>query len=131
MRAEIPPQKPEEEESEDKDTPRSITPPPVVKADLRPAMLSLQKLREKIPEEPRKRITRSAAQKIPTVRASNLDAQAPRGPSRWTLLRCIVLIAMVMALGSWYFLGSRQASLKMDWIYSSLPWQQEACQDHC
>ncbi|XP_041035851.1 5'-3' exonuclease PLD3-like isoform X2 [Carcharodon carcharias] len=131
MRAELPPQKQEEEENEDKDTPRSITPPPVVKEDLRPAMLSLQKLREKIPEEPRQRITRRAEQKIPTVRSANLNAQAPRRPSRSALLCCIVLITMAMALGSWYFLGSRQAGLKMDWFYSLLPWQQEACQDHC
>ncbi|XP_048475596.1 5'-3' exonuclease PLD3-like [Rhincodon typus] len=76
--------KKEEEEEEDEeetkeegengaqqqDTPRSITPPLLVKYQegLRPAMSSLQKLRAKIPEEPRRRTIWRDLPKIPTVR---------------------------------------------------------------
>ncbi|XP_072345510.1 5'-3' exonuclease PLD3-like [Scyliorhinus torazame] len=133
----------EDEETEDEETPRSSVPPPVVKGDLRSAMLSLQKLRAKIPEEPRKSFPRREIPKIPTRRPTKLGPQAQKWPSRRTLLLCgLVLLALLLVLGGWYFLGSKLAGLpaaiwapvgllKMDWIYSLLPRQQEACQDHC
>ncbi|XP_059497564.1 5'-3' exonuclease PLD3 [Stegostoma tigrinum] len=126
------------------DTPRSIMPPLVVKyqESLRPAMSSLQKLRAKIPEEPRRRTIWRDLPKIPTVRKTPMGTLTRRRPS-CSLLLCILLPAvLLLALCSWYLLGSGQGALptaasglvgllKVDWIYSSLPWQQEACQDDC
>uniref|UniRef100_UPI00398E97ED 5'-3' exonuclease PLD3-like n=1 Tax=Pristiophorus japonicus TaxID=55135 RepID=UPI00398E97ED len=147
LKAEVPPEEEEEEEEEAEaahvtDAPRSITPPPVVKEDLRPAMMSLRKLREKIPEEPRKKIIQREFPKIPTLRPTQLGARGSRGPSCCTVLCYLAPVALILALGSWYLLGFKQGApssgtwgpvgeLKMDWIYSVLPWQEEACQDQC
>ncbi|XP_078061043.1 5'-3' exonuclease PLD3-like isoform X2 [Mustelus asterias] len=129
----------EEEESEDKETPRSVTPLPVVKGDFRPAIATLQKLREKIPEEPQKWLTRREFPKTPAMRSSKVS-RVQRKPPHRTLLCSLLLIVLLLALGGCYFL--REAILpaalwgpvgllKMDWIYSLLPWQSEPCQDHC
>ncbi|XP_072407202.1 5'-3' exonuclease PLD3-like isoform X3 [Chiloscyllium punctatum] len=132
----------EEDGTEHQETPRSIMVPPVVKEGLRPAIYSLQKLRVKIPEEPRKRPMWRELPEIPTGRKTSKGTLARVRPSSGLLLCLLLATVLLLALLGWYLLGSGQVALptaawglvgllKVDWIYSSLPWQQEACQDDC
>ncbi|XP_051901223.1 5'-3' exonuclease PLD3-like isoform X2 [Pristis pectinata] len=129
----------EEAEAEEVDLPSSIAPPPVPEPDLRPTILGLQKLRERIPEEPVRRISWS---KVPDFSATQPRPQGGRG---WKGTSCGVgvcylpLALLLLALGGWFLLGPGTypgpwvpvKELKVDWIYSLFPGQQEACQDRC
>ncbi|XP_067831888.1 5'-3' exonuclease PLD3-like isoform X2 [Heptranchias perlo] len=131
-----------EEGMEDTDAPRTVAPPPAFKGDLRPLVRRLPKLSEKILEEPRKNTTLREFPRIRAVRPGQQGARDRRGPSCLFVLGYLVSIVLILALGSWYFIDSKQEGLtwgswspvrqlKMDWLYSWISWRQEACEDHC
>ncbi|XP_072887366.1 5'-3' exonuclease PLD3 isoform X2 [Hemitrygon akajei] len=128
-----------EMEEEEVDTPLSVAPRPVPKPDLRPTMSSLQKLREKLPERPERRISRSEMPRFPVMQRIPQRGKAWKDAPRSWWLCSLALVLLVLVLGGWLLVGPGTLprtwvpvkELKMDWIYSVWPGQQETCQDHC